>query len=330
MNLLLSSAAILLGLVLLVGGGDLVIRGAVRIAERIGVSQAMVGTVIVGFGTSLPELAASLDAALEGAPAIAWGNVAGSNIANSLLILGAALMIAPMATREFSAARDPLIGLGAAIVLLVAGLAGWQSAIVGLALLAAIAGYIYWCYRLEEQNSPYAMVSGPHSRAEALEAADPGLHAPRSGLVKPAALFVIGLVLLVMGAKSLIFGASDLALAAGISQAVVGLTVVAIGTSLPELVTSLIAALRKQSGIALGNILGSNIYNILAIGGTILLVAPHSIPDSIAAFEFPMLVLLSLLLWLAVLSKRSIPRSFGFLLLASYGLYLSYSVLSSG
>ncbi|MCB2087269.1 MAG: calcium/sodium antiporter, partial [Sphingomonadaceae bacterium] len=262
MSIGMSLAALIGGLVLLIGGGELLVRGAVRIAERAGVSAALVGTVIVGFGTSLPELAASLDAVLAGSPGIAWGNIAGSNIANSLLILGAAALLYPIATRDFSAWRDPLIAVAATAVLWLVSLDATPAPWVGFVLIAGIASYVYWSYVLERGGSPASATSGPHSRAEALEMADTHIHAPLNGYARPVLLLVAGLVLLVAGAHLLVGGAVDIARIAGMSETVIGLTVVAVGTSLPELVTSAVAALRKQGAIALGNILGSNIYNI--------------------------------------------------------------------
>ncbi|MCP5395143.1 MAG: calcium/sodium antiporter [Sphingomonadaceae bacterium] len=322
----LSLAALIGGLVLLIGGGELLVRGAVRIAERAGVSAALVGTVIVGFGTSLPELAASLDAVLAGSPGIAWGNVAGSNIANSLLILGAAALMFPIATREFSAWRDPLIAVGAAAVLWLVSLDASPAPWVGFVLIAGIIGYVYWSYVLERGGSPASATSGPHSRAEALEMADTQIHAPLNGYAKPVLLLITGLVLLVAGAHLLVGGAVEIARIAGMSETVIGLTVVAIGTSLPELVTSAVAAYRKQGGIALGNILGSNIYNILAIGGVVLVAAPSSIPAGFATLEMPLLTGLALLLWLMVAFKLHVSRWIGAVLLAAYAAYLAHSL----
>lgn len=327
MNLLVASGSILAGLILLMGGGDMLVRGAVRLAERMRVSPAMVGTVIVGFGTSVPELAAAVDAALSGAAPIAWGNVAGSNIANSLFILGTAALFFPIATSDFSAWRDPLIGLGAALVLLACAVFNWQTMWAGLALIAMVIAYVAWCYSLETRGAVAAMTSGAHSRAEALEMADKRIHAPLDGYGKPLLFLLAGLVLLVIGARMLIAGASELALAAGLSQTVVGLTVVAIGTSLPELVTSVVAAKRGQGGIALGNILGSNIYNILGIGGAALLLAPHSIPGEFAGFEFPLVVFLAALLFLFVLLRITISRLLGVILLAAYIGYIAQALL---
>ncbi len=295
--------AILLSLGGLVGlaiGGELLVRGAVGIAQKLGVSTLFTGLVIVGFATSMPEMVASVQAALEGSPGIAWGNIVGSNLANTLLILGATALIAPIALSG-GGRRDAVVALGA--TLLLAGLAYAQIGAhwIGAVLLAAIIIYIVWRYR------------HPGAAQEGEDDDD----APQNGYVA-SALFAAGLAVLVFSGQILVTGAIDLATIFGVSETAIGLTVVAFGTSLPELAASLAAALRGKAGLAIGNVVGSNIYNILLIGGVTMSIAPFALPENLLGQQMGLLiasaVALLLLLWFA----KSIGRVLGSILLAAF------------
>ncbi len=295
--------AILLSLGGLVGlaiGGELLVRGAVGIAQKLGVSTLFTGLVIVGFATSMPEMVASVQAALEGSPGIAWGNIVGSNLANTLLILGATALIAPIALSG-GGRRDAVVALGA--TLLLAGLAYAQIGAhwIGAVLLAAIIIYIVWRYR------------HPGAAQEGEDDDD----APQNGYVA-SALFAAGLAVLVFSGQILVTGAIDLATIFGVSETAIGLTVVAFGTSLPELAASLAAALRGKAGLAIGNVVGSNIYNILLIGGVTMSIAPFALPENLLGLQMGLLiasaVALLLLLWFA----KSIGRVLGSILLAAF------------
>lgn len=315
-----------LGLAALLAGGELLVRGAVGLAERAGVSPLIVGLVVVGFGTSMPELVTSVEAALVGSPAIAWGNIVGSNIANTLLILGAAAVLAPIALGEGTALRDSGVALLAAL-----GLAGMTFAAVagpwlGLSMIVALAAYVAWCYREERASAPAIIHNAPYDRSLALEMSDAGLHRERKGWARPVLLTLAGLALLIVGGRFLVTGAIDLARVAGLSETLIGLTIVAIGTSLPELVTSLVAARKGESAIAFGNVVGSNIYNILGIGGVTMLVAPDAIPRALLPVDLGLMAgaagIVLMLAWL----NRSVSRAMGLGLVLAYGGYMALLV----
>ncbi|WP_430387044.1 calcium/sodium antiporter [Blastomonas fulva] len=316
----------MLGLVLLIGGGDILVRGAVRIAERLRLSPMLIGLTVVGMGTSMPELAASVQASLAGSPGIALGNIVGSNIANALLILGAAALIAPIAVQSKALWRDGGVATLAAMALLAAGASVGLSRAAGFAFLCAMAGYIYFAYRQERAGAPHGAA---YDRAIAMEEVDPALvphDKPTASLATALALFAVGLALIVAGGVVLVDAAIQIAQQLGISDAVIGLTIVAVGTSFPELVTSVIAAYRRQGDIALGNVLGSNIYNILFIGGITGVVAPTAVPASIMGFDLWVLLATSVLVMVLALTGRRLGRIEGLTLVAAYCVYLGYTV----
>lgn len=327
--MLMTLILLAIGLAGLLVGGELLVRGAVRIAERAGVTPLVIGLVIVGFGTSMPELVASVQAALAGSPAIAWGNVAGSNIANTLLILGAAALIAPIAVRPSVARRDGGVALAASLwlaVLAATGLAGWW---VGIAMVAALAAYIAYCYRQERSDPSAALHNAPQDRADALELSDTALHAPSSGWGKPVLLTLGGLVLLVVCGRLLVNGAVDLARLAGMTETVIGLTIVAIGTSMPELVTSVVAARKGEAEIAYGNVIGSNIYNILGIGGVTMAVSPLRLPTDLMPWDIGMVAASAATVLAVSILWQRIGRAIGGALLAAYIIYLAWLLLGA-
>lgn len=313
------------GLVLLVLGGELLVRGAVAIAGKLGVSPLMIGLTIVGMGTSMPELAASLQAALSGSPGIALGNIVGSNIANILLILGIAALLAPISVARGTLWRDGGVGVLAALALLLFGLTTGLGRLAGLSLLALMVGYLVLAYRQERRAVAH---SAAIDKANALENIDPALdpNAPKeTGWLISSAILVAGLGLIVGGGTLLVEAAVDLAIDLGMSETLVGLTIVAVGTSLPELVTSAVAAIRKQSEVALGNVLGSNIYNVFFIGGMTGAIAPTPVPDAIIAFDLPVLIGVSLLAMLLAWTGGKLSRIEGFGLVLAYGCYLAFT-----
>ncbi|QBX37447.1 calcium/sodium antiporter [Brevundimonas sp. S30B] len=316
---------LLLGLVLLIAGGDLLVRGAVRIAERLRLSPMLIGLTVVGMGTSTPELAASLQASLAGSPGIALGNIVGSNFANALLILGTAALIAPIAVNARTLWRDGGVGVVAALALLGAGATVGLSREAGLGFLILMVGYVYYAYR---QESVGAAHSAAYDRAAAMEEVDPALiprDQPAGRLSAALLLFTVGLALIVGGGSLLVNAAIAIAQKLGVSDTVIGLTIVAVGTSLPELVTSAVAAWRRQGDIALGNVLGSNIYNILFIGGLTGAIAPTTIPASIMAFDLWALVAVSLVVLLFAFSGGRLSRREGLVLVAAYIVYAGYT-----
>lgn len=282
------TTAILLCLAGLVGlalGGELLVRGAVGIAMKLGVSTLFTGLVIVGSATSMPEMVASVQAALDGSPGIAWGNIVGSNIANALLILGVSALIAPIMLNGIGR-RDAVVAMGVSLLLWGLALAGLGARWVGAAMLVLIVVYVVWRYRHP---------GGASANEEPVEA-------PGSTWVA-AGLFIAGLAALVISGNALVTGAVDLARVFGVSETAIGLTIVAVGTSLPELAASVAAAIRGQSGLAIGNVVGSNIYNILLIGGVTMTIAPFAVPTELLPLQMPLLAASALLvlgmLWFA-------------------------------
>jgi cation:H+ antiporter len=313
------------GLLLLIGGGELLVRGAVRIAERLRLSPMLIGLTIVGMGTSMPELATSVQAALAGSPGIAVGNIVGSNLANLLLILGLAALLAPIAVAQGTLWRDGGVGVAATIGLIAFGVTLGLGRVAALLFLAAIAGYIFYAYRQEKAGAAH---TAAYDKAAAAEAVDPALIADQhstGSLLVPALLFLVGLGLIIGGGVLLVQGAIGIAQAFGVSDTVIGLTVVAVGTSFPELVTSVVAALKRQGDIALGNVLGSNIYNILFIGGVTGLVSPGEVPASILGFDLWLLLAASLGVMLFAWTGGRLSRREGLVLVAAYGLYLAFT-----
>ncbi|WP_366655498.1 calcium/sodium antiporter [Fodinicurvata sp. EGI_FJ10296] len=311
---------LLLGLILLVAGGDALVRGAVALARRFGISPLLIGLTLVGFGTSTPELVTSIQAAFAGSPGIAVGNVVGSNIANILLILGVAAVISPLVVARAAFLRDGTVSVLVAVLCVGMILVGDLGRVVGLVSVGLLAAYVIYTYRAERVgSSPSAVV---HQSEATL--AEPG---PRSVWVA-AAFTVGGLVLTIVGARFLVSGAIDLSQAAGVPETVVGLTVVAIGTSLPELVTSIIAALRRQSDVALGNIIGSNIYNVLGILGVTAIVHPISVPPSIAAVDVWVMLAATLGMVAFAVTGSRISRAEGGIFVAAYIGYVGYLVAS--
>ncbi len=289
----------LAGLAGLAIGGELLVRGAVGIAHKLGVSTLFTGLVIVGFATSMPEMVASVEAALRGSPQIAWGNIYGSNLANTLLILGATAVVMPI-TLTGAGRRDAIVALMATALLV--GLAYSQLGAhwIGLALLGAIVGYIVWRY-----NNP---------GAEPIE--EEGEDGQSTWLA--IGFFVGGLAILVFGGQLLVTGAIDLARIFGVSETAIGLTVVAIGTSLPELAASSAAALRGKPGLAVGNVVGSNIYNILLIGGATMSIAPFALPEGLLGLQSLLLAGSAIVLLLILWFVKSISRVLGAVLVAAF------------
>lgn len=303
------------GLVLLFVGGEGLVRGAVAIAERFGISKLLIGLVIVGFGTSTPELLVSVNAALDGAPEIALGNVVGSNIANILLIIGIAAAIAPVAGWDRGALREAFIATLVALATLGLVQADVISRLQGSVMLVVLAAYLvstYWLERRNRQSQTFA------HEAEAFE--DIPMARPWQ-----APLFVVaGIAALVFGADLLVQGAVSIAQSFGVSDAVIGLSLVAIGTSLPELATAVVAAVKRQSDVVLGNVIGSNIFNILAILGITVVIQPMDVAARFREIDVPIMVAASVLLLGLLFATRSIGRIWGLLMLSAYGAYMVF------
>lgn len=312
---------ILAGLVLLTVGGELLVRGAVGAARALGVSPLLVGLTIVGFGTSTPELVTSLFAALEEAPGIAVGNVVGSNIANILLILGISALIAPLAVQSVAFRRDGIALGGSALACLAAVQLGVIDQLVGIGLVALLITYIGWAYWNERRTPDAETVMHEHVAADAASG--------ERSLTVALGLAVVGIGATILGAIMLVDGAIDIARAWGASETLIGLTIVAVGTSLPELVACVIAALRRHADVALGNVIGSNIYNVLGILGITAIVHPISVPAEIARLDIWVLLGATALLLLFLRTGWTLKRWEGGVFLTLYLAYVVYLALGA-
>ena len=293
------------GFVALLLGGEAFVRGAVALATRLGLPPLVIGLTLVGFGTSLPELLTSLQAAWDGAPGIAVGNVVGSNTANVLLILGAAAVMSPIVVDARTFRRDGAVLMIASLATVAIVLSGEIGRAAGAVFVAALLGYV-----------AVALVSGRR------EGAGETVDAARMGLAPALGWTAAGLAGVLLGARWLVAGAVDLAASLGVSEAVIGVTVVAVGTSLPELVTSVVAARRGESAVAFGNVVGSNVFNLLGILGITALAVPLRIPDEIAAFDIWVMLGAAAILVAAAVSGWRITRAEGAAMLALYAGYL--------
>jgi cation:H+ antiporter len=313
------------GLVLLVIGAEVLVRGAAKVAAQFGIPPLIIGLTVVAFGTSAPETAVSVQAALAGSGDLAIGNVVGSNIANVLFILGLTALIAPLIVSRQLIRLDVPIMIGASLLTMALAWDGSLSKLDGLLLFTGIVAYtgflIFSAYR--EKN-----IAADDEFTKEFALNKP---AKPYGWVINLVLILVGLVLLVGGANLLVEGAVSLARALGLSELVIGLTVVAVGTSLPELATSLLAAIRGERDIAVGNIVGSNIFNLLCVLGLASLVspAPVLVAANALAFDFPVMIGVALVCLPIFFSGYRINRWEGLLFISYYAVYTLYLVLSA-
>ena len=314
---MLNVLLLLLGVALLTAGGEALIRGSLAAAKRLGISPLLSGLIIVGFGTSAPELVVSIDAAVNGRPDIAIGNVVGSNISNILLILGICALITPLAVRPLALRRDAITVVAASVLFLFLVGGSALNQIDGFIFLLALFAYLSWAYYTERSSS------GPTAELHKAEAEELSWM-PKTVLWIVAAV-LLGLLLLIGGSQVLLIGAVGIADHFGVSEAVIGLTLVAVGTSLPELSISVIAAIRRHADVAVGNILGSNIFNLLGILGISALLQPLPVHARILQFDQWVMLGAALLLTLFLYTGRRLNRVEAGLLLISYGIYLCLS-----
>ncbi|MBA3988555.1 MAG: sodium:calcium antiporter [Idiomarina sp.] len=313
--------SVALGIGLLTLGGEALIKGALGAAERLGISALLAGLVIVGFGTSAPELVVSIDAAINQQPDIAVGNVIGSNIGNLLLILGLCALITPLAAKPEALRRDGLMMLLATLLVVVLAWGSTLNRLDAFILLAALISYLIWAYRTERQGE---LASAQLHAAEASEVT----RKPQRTLY--IVLFIVaGLACLIIGSQVLLSGAVGIAQHFGVSEALIGLSLVAVGTSLPELSISVLAALRRHADVAVGNILGSNIFNILGILGISALLQPLPMAARIISFDQWVMLGVTLVALLFLLTGKRLSRLEGAALLAGYIVYmwLSFTVV---
>ena len=306
---------LLAGLVLLYFGAEGLVRGSSSIALRLGVSPLLIGLTVVAFGTSAPELVVSLKAALMGQGDISVGNVVGSNICNIGLILGFCALIVPIKVASQIVRVDTPIMIavtGLALVLLYDGM---LSRLEGVFLFSLLVVYIIFSILLAKKK-PADALSAEFSEE---------IKMSKKGLVLDLAMVIGGLVMLVFGARFLVDSAIEIARSIGLSEAVIGLTIVAIGTSLPEFATSLVAALKKEADIAVGNVVGSNIFNILGILGISAVVTPLS-SSGITGIDLGVMATFALALWCFSITGHRISRAEGILMIVAYAGYVAWLV----
>lgn len=319
-------AALALGLVCLVAGAELLVRGAASIATRLGIAPVIIGLTVVAFGTSAPELAVSVSAGFGGNGDVAFGNVAGSNIVNILLILGGSAVVGTLVVSQRIIRLDIPLLIGASVLALVLALDNEIGRVDGVVLFAGIVAYTAWLIR-----------AGRNERADVLAEYDEAVDELEVEVVdKPlpiqVGLVLVGLGVLVAGSQLLVGSATDIAEDLGVSDLVIGLTVVAVGTSLPELATSFLASFRGQRDIAVGNVVGSNLFNLMCVLGLTGIVSPDPVPvaDSSLQVDIPVMLAATIVLLPIIWKGFEIRRWEGLVLVGFYALYVTFLILDAG
>lgn len=309
---------LLAGLVLLTFGADVLVKGASSLAGSLGISPLIIGLTVVAFGTSAPEMSVSVSSAFKGSAEIAVGNVVGSNIFNVLFILGVSAIAASLVVQKQLVRFDIPIMIYASFIVLLMSIDAQISRFDGLLLFAGIIAYTVFLIK-EARREGVLVVEGGDDIA------------PPQPLWKNIILIVVGLVMLVVGSQWLVDGAVEIAKYFGLSELVIGLTIVAAGTSLPELATSVMASLKGERDIAIGNIVGSNIFNIGAVLGLSSIVAPQglSVTGTLLTIDIPVMILVALVCLPVLLSNYTITRTDGVAFLACYVVYVTYIVLAA-
>jgi len=320
-ELLLDIVYVAVGLVILLLAGDALVKGAVNISLRLGIPAMIVGLTVVAFGTSAPELLVSVKAVLRDAPGLALGNVVGSNTANILLVLGIPALISAVPVARGEIARSYVMMLAASVLFIGLAFLGpirWPHALVLLAGLALMLGDSFRAARRHR-------AAGRAEAVEDLEGAD-----PQMPWLRIALFTVLGLIGLPLGADLLVDGAVSIAADLGVDEAIIGLTLVAVGTSLPELATTVVAALRREAGVAMGNVIGSNMFNLLAIIGIAGLIGPLPVPPEMLRLDLWVMLGASLVLAPFVLRSAPITRGWGVALSALYAGYVAFLIWGTG
>ncbi len=325
MNATLSFA---IGLVLLVGGAEVLVRGASRLALAFGISPLVVGLTVVAFGTSSPELAVSVQAAWSGQADMALGNIVGSNILNVLLILGVSAMIIPLVVDRQLVRQEVPLMIGASLLLYLFAFDARIGRLEGLVLVCLLVAYTVFVVRQSRAR-------GRAEAAEAAEAAtdddDPRAAPSRRGLPLQLAMIVAGLAMLVYGSILLLDAAVVFARLLGVSEAVIGLTIVAVGTSLPEIATTVMAAIRGERDIAVGNVVGSNLFNILCVAGVASMVGPVglTVDRAVLAFDLPFMLAVAVLCLPIFFTGSLVSRTEGALFALGYVAYTTWLILAA-
>lgn len=309
---MITIAQLLGGFVLLLFGAEYLVRGAVSLARRLNVSPMLIGMTIVAYGTTAPELVVSLEAALGGQPGIAVGNVVGSNIANILLILGTSAVIFPVAIKPGTIYRDSAVMLGSALLFAALALSGTIERWQGVLMFAALIVFSLYAYVSESRRSL--------AESSADDLAEEFAEGPKSTWL--ALLAIVGSIAAVLiGARLLVTGAVTTAQYLGVGEEVIGLTVVAVGTSLPELATAVVAAVRRHSAVAVGNVIGANIYNLLAIMGLVAAVKPIPIPPQILQFDLWFMLAITVALLASLIFRGGLSRGLAVIFVAVFCAY---------
>ena len=320
MSIIVSLIKLVIGFLLLVKGADFFVDGASSIAKKLRIPAFVIGLTIVAFGTSAPELAVSLTAALKGSNDIAIGNVVGSNIFNTLVVLGASAAITPIAVEKGMIKRDYPLSIFAAILLGVLSLdmilfkapAMTIGRVDGIILLIAFALFMYMTIK-----------AGLEQRTDSADEQEEGKN---MSMGKGIIIMIVGLAGIVIGGDLSVEGAKEIARAFGLSEALIGLTIVAIGTSLPELVTSIVAARKGESDIAVGNVIGSNIFNIFFILGTSATILPMNV-SSTYLYDIAMLIAVMLITYLPIAKTKRVGRGMGVTMILVYVIYTVYLIM---
>jgi cation:H+ antiporter len=318
----------LVGLTALVVGAEVMVRGSVEVAARLGISPIVIGLTVVSIGTSMPELAIGVTSTREGSGALAVGNIAGTNVVNLLLILGLSALMVPLAMQARTLRFELPVMAAAAVAMWVLAADGTLSRTDGVILLAGAIGYVVALIRVTRRES--RVVVGEF--ADAISAGDRGDAATsgRRPMALYAAMMLVGIAIVVLGADWLVDGAVGLARGFGVSDALIGLTVVAIGTSAPELVTTVVSTIRGDRDVAIGNLMGSSIFNILLILGITCLVPVHglALPDILVRIDIPIMVAAALICVPVFISGRRVSRGEGGAMVAAYLVYLGYLLVA--
>jgi cation:H+ antiporter len=300
------------GFILLLFGAEYLVRGAVSLARRLNVSPMLIGMTIVAYGTTAPELMVSLEAALGGRPGIAVGNVVGSNIANILLILGTSAVIYPIAIKPGAIYRDSAVMMGSALLFVALALSGTIERWQGILMFAALIVFSVYAYVSESRRGP--------DESTADDLAEEFAEGPKSAWL--ALLAIAGsIVAVLIGARLLVTGAVTAAQYLGVGEEVIGLTVVAVGTSLPEFATAVVAAVRRHSAVAVGNVIGANIYNLLAIMGLVAAVKPIPIPAQILVFDLWFMLAVTIALLASLIFRGGLSRALAVVFLIVFCAY---------
>jgi len=322
----LTFVALAIGLVCLVAGAELLVRGAASIATRLGIAPVVIGLTVVAFGTSAPELAVSVSAGLRGEGEVAFGNVAGSNIVNILLILGGSAVVGGLVVSQRIIRLDIPLLVGVSLGALLLSLDNEIGRLDGILLFAGIVLYTGWLVREARTERDVGVLEQYDDAIEDLE-----VEVVDKPLPVQVGLVALGLAILVGGSQLLVGSATDIAEELGVSDLVIGLTVVAVGTSLPELATSIMAAIRGERDIAVGNVVGSNLFNLMSVLGLTGIVSPDPIPVSDASLriDYPVMLAATIVLLPIVWRGFRIERWEGVVLIAAYVVYVAFLVLDA-